>query len=65
MCNNLQVVNYFQSGKTSVFFGNSSGRPIEIDEKITESMKEIVKNERKITTRELTARINVRKGTLP
>ena len=32
--------NYFQSGRTSVFVGKSSDMPIEIDEKITESLKE-------------------------
>jgi len=56
--------NYFQSGKTSVFVEKSPGRFNEIDEKITESLKEIVENERKITTRKLIARINVSKGTL-
>ena len=49
--------NYFQSGRTSVFVGKSPWMPIEIDEKITESLKESVKNERKITTRELSVKI--------
>ena len=35
--------NYFQSGRTSVFVGKGPGRPIEIDEEITESLKKIVK----------------------
>ena len=48
--------------RTFVFVGNSPERPIEIDEKITESLKEIVKNARKITNRDLTSRINVRLG---
>ena len=56
--------NYFQSGRTSVFVEKSPGRSVKIDEKITESLKEIVKNNRKLTTRELTTRINVSKGTL-
>ena len=51
--------NYFQSGRTYVFVGKSPGRHIEIHDKITESLKEIVKNERKIKTRKLTSRINV------
>jgi len=56
--------NYFQNGRTSVLIGKSPWRPIDIDEKLTESLKKFVKNEREITIRELTARINVSKGTL-
>jgi len=56
--------NYFQSGRTYIFVGKSPGRPIEIDEKITESLKKIVKNERIITTRKLTSGINVNKDTI-
>ena len=46
------------------FFGKSPGKPVKIDEKITKSLKEIVKNERKTTTGEVKARINVSKGIL-
>ena len=52
----------FECFRTSVFDGKNPGRPIKIDEKITESLKEIVTNERKITTRELRARTNVSQG---
>ena len=56
--------NHFQSGRTSVVDDEKPGRPCEIDEKITEKMKTIVQSERRITTRELTTRLNVSKGTL-
>lgn len=56
--------NYFQSGRTSVVDEERSGRPSEIDEKITQKLQTIVQNERRITTRELTTRLNVSKGTV-
>lgn len=39
-------------------------RASEIDEKITEKLVKIIQNERKITTRELTRRLNVSEGTV-
>ena len=56
--------NYFKSGRTSVIDDDKPGRPCEISGGITEKLKTIVKNKRKITTRELTTRLNVSKGTL-
>ena len=56
--------NHFKSGRTSVVDDEKPGRPCEIDEKITEKLQAIVQSERKITTRELTTRLNVSKGTL-
>jgi histone-lysine N-methyltransferase SETMAR len=56
--------NEFKAGRTSVVDVKKSGRPCEINEKITSRLEEIIQNERRITTRELTARINVSKGTL-
>jgi len=56
--------NDFKAGRTSVVDMEKSGRPSEINEKITAQLHEIIQNERKITTRELTSRLNVSKGTL-
>jgi len=56
--------NEFKRGRTSVFDEEKSGRPSEINENVTEKLQEIVKQERRITTRELTSRLNVSKGTV-
>lgn len=57
--------NEFQSGRTSVLDNERPGRPVEIDEdKAIKDLEEIVKEERRITTRQLTTRLNVSKGTL-
>lgn len=56
--------NEFKAGRTSVVDVEKSGRPCEINETITSRLEEIIQNERRITTRELTARLNVSKGTL-
>lgn len=56
--------NDFKRGRTSVIDQQKCGRPSEIDEKITEKLEKIIVSERKITTRELTSRLNVSKGTL-
>ena len=56
--------NEFKAGRTSVVDVEKAGRPCEISEKITENLHEIIKNERRITTRELTERLNISKGTL-
>lgn len=56
--------NEFKSGRTSVMDLEKSGRPSEIDEKMTEKLVKIIQNERKITTRELTRRLNVSEGTV-
>ena len=56
--------NEFKRGRTSVFDEEKSGRPSEISENVTEKLQEIVKQERRITTRELTSRLNVSRGTV-
>ncbi|MEZ0498457.1 transposase [Sphingomonas sp. IW22] len=56
--------NEFAAGRTSVVDVEKSGRPCEISERITEKLHEMIQNERRITTRELTVRLNVSKGTL-
>ena len=55
--------NDFKARRTSVVDMEKSGRPSEINE-ITAQLHEIIQNERKITTRELTSRLNVSKDTL-
>lgn len=55
---------YFQGGRTSVCDEERPGRPPEIQENFSEKLQKIVKSERKITTRELTSRLNVSKGTI-
>lgn len=54
----------FSSGRTSVFDASKSGRPVEINEEITEKLKDIVTNERKITQMQLSERLNVCKRTV-
>ena len=56
--------NEFQNGRTSVVNEEKRGRPPEIHEEITEKLVKIVQAERRITTRELTSRLNVSKGTV-
>lgn len=56
--------NSFRDGRTSVLDEEKPGRPGEIAEGISGRLKIIVENERRITTRELTARLNVSKGTI-
>lgn len=55
-------IGYFKGGRTSVFDETKSGRPMEIDEKITEKCKNIIGNDRKITIRELSKGLNVSTG---
>lgn len=58
-------VNEFQSGRTSVMDEERPGRPVEIDEdKTIMDLEKIVQEERRITTRQLTMRLNISKGTL-
>jgi histone-lysine N-methyltransferase SETMAR len=56
--------NDFKSGRTSVVDEDKPGRPSEISEGIAEKLTKIIQNERRITTRELTTRLNVSKGSL-
>lgn len=57
-------LNEFKRGRTSVLDDERSGRPPEIDEKITQKCQEIVQSERRITTRELKTRLYISKGTV-
>ena len=52
----------FQRGRTSVLDEEKPGRPKEINENLTESLTKIVKEERRINTRELSTRLNISKG---
>ena len=56
--------NHFRDDRTSVFDEEKSGRPREIGEEIAKKLKKIVQCERRITTRELTMRLNVSTGTI-
>jgi histone-lysine N-methyltransferase SETMAR len=56
--------NNFQSGRTSVIDNDKPGRPCEISVEITEKLKTMIQNERRITSRELAIRLNVSKGTI-
>lgn len=56
--------NNFKDGRRTVNDENKPGRHCEIDSKINENLEKIVQNERRITTRELTKRLNVSKGTI-
>jgi len=56
--------NELKTGRTSVVDMEMSGRPCEINKKITSNLEEIIQNERRITTRKLTEQLNVIKGTL-
>lgn len=56
--------NEFKSGRVSVQDEDKPGRPCEIGDKIKEKLISIVKNERKITTRELSLTLNISKGVL-
>ena len=49
--------NEFKARRTSIV-------DMEINEKITSKLKEIIQNERRITTRKLTEGLNISKGTL-
>ena len=57
--------NEFKSKRTSIVDMEKYKRPCEINEKITSNLKEIIQNERRITTRKLTERLNVSKFILP
>lgn len=54
----------FKQGRQSVFDDKTPGRPMEISETVKEKMKNIVKSERRITTRNLSERLHVSKGTM-
>ena len=54
--------NEFQAGRTSVVDTERPGRPSEIDEgRAIKDLEQIVKEERRITTRQLTTRLNISK----
>lgn len=54
----------FSSGRTSVYDAIKSGRPVEINENVSTKLREIIKNERKITQIHLSERLNVSKRTI-
>lgn len=54
----------FRNGRESVFDSEREGRPKEISVEKNDLLENIVKNERRITTRELAERLKVSKGTL-
>jgi len=56
--------NEFSNGRTSVMDDERPGRPLEIDQKISENLLTIIKSKRKITTRSLVERLNISKGSL-
>ena len=59
-----RLFNDFQRGKTSFFDEEKSGRPKEIKQNLTENLAKIVKEERRINTRELSTRLNISKATV-
>lgn len=59
-----QWVAQFKHGRTSVHDEKSSGRPVEVSDDKKEKLKEIIQYDRKITTRQITAELNISKGTL-
>ena len=63
-CPSLAIIkrwfNDFQRGRTSVFDEEKPGRPKEINENLTKMVKE----ERRINTRELPTRLCISKGTV-
>lgn len=54
--------NEYRNGRTTVEDGDRCGRPVEIDENLSSKLIEIVRTERRITTRELCQRLKVSKG---
>ena len=55
---------HFKNGRTNVMDEKSSGRPQEIPDSKKEALTKIIKNDKRITTRNLTNILNVSKGTL-
>jgi histone-lysine N-methyltransferase SETMAR len=57
-------VREFKGGRTSVFDEDREGRPKEILNSVDEKLKEIIQEDRRITTRMLSARLNISKGSV-
>ena len=52
----------FSSGRTSVFDDKCGGRPIEIGDSKEQEVSSMIRNNRKITIRELSSRVNLSLG---
>lgn len=57
-------VREFKGGRTSVFDDERQGRPQEISDSVDEKLSKIVQEERRITTKLLSTRLNVSVGTI-